>query len=337
MYSRELILKKATHIFKKKFPHFYKALNEKYPDRWEVFLHRSFIKKNNGIFLKDVFRDTIEYSWNVLIYFPEINITNDNLSHNIKDLYIKINLLTMELSGLRTTFTYNELYKRYVHSHLPGLQECITFTNFCTGSGPINNIHPCSTEEWLFYFNVLENFLSWESIAGRPYKYLHGLFAYTNKININDHKLESLYKDCIKHGLFSKVKYKISNYNIEVLSTDEFEKELTRLVVTTSPSLLSFKTVSGDYVLINNYINYNHRKDDVIKSNNTKKILLFFKNKPITLKIIEDDYSTKINSEDKYPHPSVTKAVINKLSKELTKYKIKRDFIKRKNNLKVAI
>jgi hypothetical protein len=127
----------------------------------------------------------------ILIYFPEINITNNkNNKHTIKDLYIRVNispnsddddgesnesdaLLYISINGARTTISIEEYFSYYIHSHLPG-QRHVDFAGFCTGSSDFAMLmedmrYTPTKENWEMFFLSLERYLAWESLEGGPF------------------------------------------------------------------------------------------------------------------------------------------------------------------------
>ena len=119
-------------------------------------------------------------TFNILIHYPEINITNSlNFKHKIQDLFILLVIKEkklMNMVGFRSTFTFREIVARYTHSHIhSGIYNY--GTEFCTGdsgsgfNGTYNSMlyNVPTKEQFEHFIHSLTQFLSWESIEGVPY------------------------------------------------------------------------------------------------------------------------------------------------------------------------
>lgn len=119
----------------------------------------------------------------IYVHFPEITITNSRKqSQKINDLFVRFSAKNIHVEngykcdvsfeGMRTTYSFREMWVRYGHSHLNSTFE---FYQFCTGTSFYNtliysDLRMNPTEEtWLMAFMGLENFVSWESLEGGPY------------------------------------------------------------------------------------------------------------------------------------------------------------------------
>lgn len=139
-----------------------------------------------------------------IIKFPKITITNSREEkHVIKDLFLFIDFYKKgsihhdSFYFKRSTFTLTELYKGYMHSHV-GTMNVANYErsifeikyNPCLGSTTLNNIvnmFKYSYENSFFndldyynlqvgtLFNLLDIFVSWESLEGTPFISISGL------------------------------------------------------------------------------------------------------------------------------------------------------------------
>lgn len=176
---------------KRKFEQFrllVRLLNEVYEGKWDIDF-------------KITQLDESKLGLNVLgpiIHFPEVTITNrDNMSHNIKDLFVRIsmathnsNLYIEEIQGGRTTYTYAEVSSDYSHSHLPGtyissVRPLPYFNKFCTGLGHINdfiaeiNAGEVTETNLTRLLVQIIGLVSYESIEGAPYRNMRNIFIRT--------------------------------------------------------------------------------------------------------------------------------------------------------------
>ena len=154
----------------------------------------------------------------VLIYYPEITITNEyNRSTVIKDVYIKLNV---DYSGKlinsfyinRATYTIKEYTSNYVHSHAPRLDKSnpTMFRTMCLGSGPIirtiaNLQNKFNKDFWELFCFELHKYLQVESLSGGPYIRLENIGT-NNSSNYYNYGLT--YIDSYDTNLFTKEQLK---------------------------------------------------------------------------------------------------------------------------------
>lgn len=115
------------------------------------------------------------------LHYPELTIKNSlNQQHTIYDLIAMVSLdsygrFNSDLLGTRASYTKEELKYRYVHSHLSRLNDHAQFSSFCTGDGSpfkkllLNYTRVIDAFEFEVFLVQLQEYLSWESLEGRPY------------------------------------------------------------------------------------------------------------------------------------------------------------------------
>lgn len=290
-------------------------------------------------YFKTSIKDLIRYK--IVIYIPEINIVNSNgKSHTIRDTYLSISLkadLKMEgsIRGMRTTFTRDEWVSQYTHSHLSGI--CTSFRDFCTGTGPINQvISILKTDYDDINFEMLcyhiQNFLAYESIEGTPFKYLEQIGTDRKLTLIEEHsyqtQLSFIYIKFIQAFSIEEIrallKFRI-NLNFEIEPTEEFEKVLGRFLLQLKSNtniernqlqymndsdLLAQKTSSVHYTNIHSEGNINY----------TPYVLINFKGIERRLCIINPPEQK--NKTVHYANPWITQYICNRLARELSKTSI---------------
>lgn len=175
------------------------------------------------------------YSFDVIIHFPIVKISNTrNEHHVIYDLYF---ILSLELNayGYRTTFSIEEWCKEYAHSHLSNTRK----TNWCLGdSGTLNlfltqlkgyNDRPIEVEQLEYLAFAIGAYVEHESIEGKPYRYMKDIKV-----------VNSSATPYIEPNISEKLAYTIPfNYSIvhnwitinddavlDVLNTDEVSQEV---------------------------------------------------------------------------------------------------------------
>jgi len=137
----------------------------------------------------------------VVLHYPEITIRNERgATHLIRDLFVSFFVTWDEndlnadpifrfVNGSRSTYTLLEYWSNFVHSHLfsrslaDSSQGKLDFDDFCVGSSDMMSTMSLLCENYsdemfeLLIFQI-ENFVSWESLEGGPYRQI----AYIDKI-----------------------------------------------------------------------------------------------------------------------------------------------------------
>lgn len=218
------------------FRNMIKALNNFYPNRWDIdieFMYDYFNTKSDD-------NKIVVLVKGITIHYPNITISNgDNKQHNIKDLFVslkfelnrknkKVNIIG--IFGRRATLTYEEVCSNYAHSHLnPNVTRYFesnsknlfknSITRFCTGSGEINvlladyNSNSFNEDRFNLILVQLMTLVSWESIEGTPYRYIRDIKIRLNSNTPTEIKLWSSYYSSIKYIIdgFSNNKVKPEN------------------------------------------------------------------------------------------------------------------------------
>lgn len=267
--------------------------------------------------------DTIFDGLDIIIYYSDIQIKNITQTHNIKDLFIKISFDEMfviknKILGLRTTVTDIEFVCRYCHSHLP-TSSSFDWSNFCLGSGIIrdcfsdlifenSNITHASFLKLLINIDI--NYISWESITGKPYIRMSTLKNKTDLVDIDEWSIERRYKS-LKDKIDLKIKYKKSNSTIDSLHVDKEYLEDCLLSLLEDGYLCNKDTITNEY--------FNEILSSEVTFHETKIVLTF---KEV------DYYSTITTSHlsvggEKFVHPQIINYFYTQLNKELNDFYFK--------------
>ena len=124
----------------------------------------------------------------ILVHFPHVKVTNEHDRFvNINHLWAKVKVMyDGTLNGRftlnRSEYTLLHIRSNYLHSHVSSIptNDFTQFQSPCTGSGPINgtitalNIN-YDEDTWNMFCLELSKYVTVESIAGRPYRYLEKL------------------------------------------------------------------------------------------------------------------------------------------------------------------
>ena len=176
----------------------------------------------------------------ILVHFPHVRVTNEHDRFvDINHLWAKVKVMTNgTLNGgftlNRSEYTMLHISSRYMHSHVSDIPTN-NFTSFqtpCTGSGPINGTISAlnrnyDEDMWNMFCLELSKYVTVESIAGRPYKYLE-------KLGTNNMEM----------GVDRFVTYLSPGYYEDALSSDKL-KEFVRGFINSKK--LKFNYVNGSY------------------------------------------------------------------------------------------
>ena len=176
----------------------------------------------------------------ILVHFPHVRVTNEyDRFVDINHLWAKVKVMyNGTLNGgftlNRSEYTMLHISSRYMHSHISSIptNDFTQFQNPCTGSGPINGTisvlnRDYDEDMWNMFCLELSKYVTVESIAGRPYRYL-----------------EKLGTDSMEMGVNRFITYLTPSYYGDVLDFDklrEFVKDFINL------KKLKFNYVNGSY------------------------------------------------------------------------------------------
>lgn len=176
----------------------------------------------------------------ILVHFPHVRVTNEHDRFvDINHLWAKVKVMTNgTLNGgftlNRSEYTMLHISSRYMHSHVSGIPTN-NFTSFqtpCTGSGPINGTISAlnrnyDEDMWNMFCLELSKYVTVESIAGRPYKYLE-------KLGTNNMEM----------GVDRFVTYLSPGYYEDALSSDKLKEFVKGFI---NSKKLKFNYVNGSY------------------------------------------------------------------------------------------
>lgn len=184
------------------------SLDTYFPDRWELKEvtsgagtregFKEFVNSISGEVTLDNIHQRITgrsgydrqhsvLKYKLLIYFPEINITNSkDQRHTIRDLWIKIDfnriLRIIQFGGVRSSRTYIEHQAQYNHSHMSSETNntSSTCSSCCLGSTHYQTLLTALHADYddnnmTLFLQQLEDYLSWESLEGGPYQNIENL------------------------------------------------------------------------------------------------------------------------------------------------------------------
>lgn len=176
----------------------------------------------------------------ILVHFPHVRVTNEHDRFvDINHLWAKVKVMyNGTLNGgftlNRSEYTMLHISSGYLHSHVGHipLSNFTDFQNPCTGSGPINGTisalnRDYDEDTWNMFCLELSKYVTVESIAGRPYKYLERLG--TNNMRMGEDRF---------------ITYLSPGYYRDALSSDKL-KEFVRDFINSKK--LKFNYVNGSY------------------------------------------------------------------------------------------
>lgn len=170
---------------------------------------------------------------NIIVWFPEVTITNENnRSIKIFDLYAKVQVessgrLAYNFQLIRTTYTVEQLYAGYLHSHTqsPRVRSISEWKHPCLGYGPIRDTSVSlmsnpSEDLWKLFCLELSLYVKTESLSGGPYIKLESVGAKTKEeYNTNfvydpNNKLTIVQKDVVDKFVPYIIQQKPFTFNI---------------------------------------------------------------------------------------------------------------------------
>lgn len=176
----------------------------------------------------------------ILVHFPHVRITNEhNRFVDINHLWAKVKVMyDGTLSGgftlNRSEYTMLHISSHYMHSHIGSIptSDFTQFQNPCTGEGPIKGTISTLNKDydedmWNMFCLELSKYVTVESIAGRPYKYLE-------KLGTNNMEM----------GVDRFVTYLSPDYYGDALSSDKLKKFVRGFI---NSKKLKFNYVNGSY------------------------------------------------------------------------------------------
>lgn len=176
----------------------------------------------------------------ILVHFPHVRVTNEHDKFvDINHLWAKVKVMyngTMNggFTLNRSEYTMLHISSRYMHSHVSSIptNDFTKFQSPCTGSGPINGTisalnRDYDKDTWDMFCLELSKYVTVESIAGTPYRYL-----------------EKLGTDNMEMGIDRFITYLSPNYYKDALGSDELKEFVKGFI---NLKKLKFNYVNGSY------------------------------------------------------------------------------------------
>lgn len=257
-------------------------------------------------------------------YFPEIRITNSTeQAHLMTDVFIRYSFDTcikclINVEFARTSATDAELSSDYLFSHLPGGRLGKWYSDFCYGNDtPLANLTKQMKRgisiSFVEYFLLFREYLNWESLEGRPYRYIG---------NIKNSSIEEYYMRDWRYNdrlpeLYNSVINDIPNlrYTIEDIKNNTPIVKLTQQSIDLIDEKLTSIDPDLNYVRSNGVSGYSRTANFRISNE------VWFKGKNITPNVI-------ITEQQEYPkiHITILNEIVQNIEKivanNLTNYKI---------------
>jgi hypothetical protein len=187
----------------------------------------------------------------VVIWYPEVTIKNSfEMSHVMRDIYIKYTFIQYssypvlyDISFLRTSFTLPEIKWDYCFSHISQrpLSSSSWATSFCFGGDTLlnqainlmKNSGITSSNQVYELFLNFNNYLTWESIEGKPYRYIKDIRPYSLEplhITYNVTDINTMYKLIISSLDSFKYTFTSENGNIKISLTEESKQTIINFI-----------------------------------------------------------------------------------------------------------
>ena len=263
----------------------------------------------------------------ILVHFPYVRVTNEHDRFvDINHLWAKVKVMyNGTLNGgftlNRSEYTLLHIRSNYMHSHVSSIptNDFTEFRSPCTGSGPINGTisalnRDYNEDTWNMFCLELSKYVTVESIAGRPYKYLEKLGTDDMEMGV-DRFITYLSPSCYRNAISSdelgkfvkdfinlkklKFNYVNSSYSIGmsliefiVLISNEFIKwyndQFNKEKLTIRFTELKRKDILKECIIDNGKIYYDRGRNNV--NNYTQYIgkkVCMFKGREVTVDITD--------------------------------------------------
>lgn len=263
----------------------------------------------------------------ILVHFPHVRVTNEH------DRFVDINHLWAKVKVMydgtlnggfklnRSEYTMLHISSGYLHSHISSIPtgDFTSFQNPCTGSGPINGTisalnRDYDEDTWNMFCLELSKYVTVESIAGHPYKYLEKLGTNNMKMGedrfitylspgyyrnaLSSDKLKEFVRDFINSKKL-KFNYVNDSYSIGmsliefiVLISNEFIKwyndQFDKKELTTNFSELKRQGILKECIIDNGKIYYDNSRNNVNNyAQYIGKKVCMFKGREVTVDITD--------------------------------------------------
>jgi hypothetical protein len=245
--------------------------------------------------------------FNIIVYFPEITITNDyKETHTIYDTYCKISISAdgryRGFKIARATLDKQEYLTGYIHSHATISSRLVTgvWRDFCFGASifcdTIREVSLNKLDSWSLFCLQLDELLKVESNEGVPYKSLNTIYSSGENSFIKNKYLVSFICTVLSS---QDVEYLLSNYNFKfeiVNNTVAIAEHMTDFAINISKLYLDYLEKEGS-ILIPNLPDYCIKDGTLYKYTNLNAFtelenpikVLTFKGKDINLTIKDTD------------------------------------------------
>ena len=189
----------------------------------------------------------------VIIYYPEITITNElGSTHKITDIYMsydfQVNTEGIRLRNIliyRNSFTIGEYAEEYIFSHISAPLGS-TSANFCFGKTVLDKAidkfyNSIQYNEILSFIFSVEEYLTWESLQGVPYRYID---------KIKEFEVKGKYFD-IPFDLVNAL-YKYTLNKLYSFKYDFFLENGKDTIILAQQSKDDINNILKEYLLLNN-------------------------------------------------------------------------------------
>lgn len=296
-------------------------------------------EKSNETFLKRCLRgvEGADYrhhtAYEVIMHYPELTVSNTHgRSQKIADFFIKLQLnpyLSSSVGGMfhgmRTSFTFAEFSSEYNFSHLQGSPHSFSWSHFCLGHTHFSTL--CSTLAIEFnadFFGLfcyqLEQYLSWESLEGGPYKRLENIHerGTTTGVNISSTDRNNYYVEYLRSGHTPNYELQTNPYYymFKIAEDDSLRQAITAVVKKDQHLQYwnSERKVATDRTITNRSL----ASEDFIRRYGGRTRLTF-KGRPIEFRLTDTASKDEKDDKQKVAHQQIINHIVTNLNKSISK------------------
>ena len=259
-------------------------------------------------------------------YLPKVTITNSvGSTHDMLDVYLRFGFWGKKLYSVeiaRGTLTLSEIrsVNSYIFSHVSSHESyaCKWYNSFCYGSDtPLSKLVVSfkmgNTVEFTELFILFNEYLKWESLEGKPYRYINDVqkVVLGDTVSIPDYKITSIPQ--VKNVYLPAIADIIPNlsYTITDLGKNRFSTKLTPESINLIDTTLS--NIGTDLYHTDGQYSYESvDMEDILKRYNDTKVRsqVIFNGEIVKGKVVAGELSNTST-------PKIHRAILNRIVSEV--------------------
>ncbi|MGL5753252.1 MAG: hypothetical protein ACRCXT_22100 [Paraclostridium sp.] len=259
-------------------------------------------------------------------YLPKVTITNSvGSTHDMLDVYLRFGFWNNKLYSVeiaRGTLTLSEIrsVNSYIFSHVSSHESyaCKWYDSFCYGNNTplsklVGSFKMGNTVEFTELFILFNEYLKWESLEGKPYRYINDVQKVVLGKTVNMYSSTIMSLPQVKNVYLPAIADIIPNlsYTITDLGKNKFSTKLTPESINLIDTTLS--SIGTDLYHTDGQYSYeNVDMEDILKryNNNRVKSQVIFNGETVKGKVVAGELSNTST-------PKIHRAILNRIVSEV--------------------